>query len=88
MSGMEIAGLVITLVELGRRIALAVKDVSDQIYIMCVAICSFDQAKDLPETMKDYIKNIESHLAMIKQLADQLDGSNHLFTASLKQLPE
>ena len=28
MSGLEIAGLVLTLVELGRRIALAVKDVS------------------------------------------------------------
>ena len=28
MSGLEIAGLVIALVDLGRRIALAVKDVS------------------------------------------------------------
>lgn len=45
MSGLEVVGLVIALVELGRRIALAVKDVSpsiDRTRGMSPAFGSFD----------------------------------------------
>ena len=52
------------------------------------AIGSFNQAKDLSETVKDYVTNIENHLALIKQSAEKLDGPDHLFTAGLKQLSE
>ena len=53
-------------------------------------IGSFDQANDLPKAVKDYTANIEKNLALIKQIADQLDGSDRdrLFTASLRELPE
>ena len=52
------------------------------------AIGSFDQANDLPKAVKDYTTNIEKHLVLIKQIADNFDGSDRLFTASLRELPE
>ena len=53
----------------------------------------FDQAKDLPEAVKDYIRTINKKLDLIKQLAGQLDNTRptpffEFFESALNQLSE